>query len=144
MRTMLLFSALTVLAACSDDRAVTGPNAGGSSRPVPAANGAPATAPQATLITSAGFTSVSNAVGPTQTVLGMPGSQSATSTATCPAGSFAIGGGVTVIRGGQKLKVLTSAPNDALTAWSVTAEWGGDMYNMSDYGEFKTTVICIQ
>ena len=144
MRTILLLSAVAVVAACSDDRAMTAPTS--NNRPSTATRTpvTPAIAPQASVFAATSFTSLNTVVGATQTVLGMPGSQTATSTATCPAGSYATGGGVVVTRGGQKRKVTTSAPNDGLTAWSVTGEWGGDMYNMSDWGEFKATVICIQ
>jgi hypothetical protein len=141
----ITLSAVVLLAACTDDRSATAPGTGRAPSAVADV------APSASVAAQAGgkpttpaFTTISTVVGPTQTIFGYPGNQGATSTATCPAGSVAIGGAYSVTNGFKDLRITSSKPNATQTAWQVSAGWYGDDFNGTNMGTFTATAICIK
>ena len=141
MRTLLSISAIALLAACSDDRAVTAPLA---------ANGPAVSAPTAALSTGtqaagkpAAFSSVTAVTGPTKNVFGYTGYLAASSTAACPSGSVAVAGGFAVTTGAKDVRIYDSRPNPAGTAWVVSAIWYGEDFTGSNVGTFAATAMCI-
>jgi hypothetical protein len=62
----------------------------------------------------------------------------ATATATCPGGTNVVGGGWTQVDGTFQIHYLRNRPNDAGTAWEVTAENAGPNTNRN----FRAFAIC--
>jgi len=150
MRTRLFLftvtAAVSTLVACSDDRSTTGPRTPEGKSPAVSADvaGPTGSGVQAAARPSYGFTTILTVVGPIRTVLGAADNEGAQSAATCPTGSFAIGGGYNVSSGLADVRITSSKPNDTNTAWIVSGAWFGAPYNGTNYGEFYATAVCIR
>jgi hypothetical protein len=146
MRTLLLLSALAVVVACSDDRQMTGPadarNATLSDVHASAATARAASKPTPEPTTPS-FSSITTVVGITRNVL-TQGPLMSTSTATCPAGYVAIGGGFAITHGGNDVVVLQNKPTSDGTGWAITAQWFGGTTDQNIYGAFNAVATCIK
>ena len=143
MRTLLSISAIALLAACSDDRPTTAPNT--PALPPSAANAGAETAAVAQAGGKpASFSLITTAAGAAKTVFGDPGNQGASSVATCPTGSVAVGGGFAISAGAKDIRILDSKPNAAGTAWVVNAAWYGDDFTGTNYATFAAVATCIK
>ena len=144
MRTILSISAMTLLlAACADDRPVTGPSSEQIKPTSPGAATGPTLA-QAAAGKPASFSLITTAIGTTKSVFGEPSNQGASSIATCPAGSVVAGGGFSISIGARDIRIIESKPNAAGTAWIVNAAWYGDDFDGGNYASFSAVATCIK
>jgi hypothetical protein len=145
MRSIILLSALSLLAACNDG-ATTSPSSNRPSAPSaaradvnkdyppgPSGSGKPLSGPTITIVES--FNAHMAGAG---NVVGFP--STGTLTKTCPVGTQLIGGGFNIYGGiVTDLHVNSSVP-DGANGWKVNVTETGD-WNSSAY--FTVTAICI-
>lgn len=145
MRTQfLLVSLVAMLAACSEQQQPTSPTTAARTEPrsgdYSAAANTAGGAPQAKPVDQVGF---SKAVTIFSDPLYVPAGQLAAGEATCPTGSFAIGGGHSIFLTGG-VKVLSSHPDvnavgDIPRAWTLTM----DNTTGATQAGFRVWAVCV-
>lgn len=142
MRSVILLSALSVLAACGNDGTATSPNSNRSiapaaaradARPDQMAGGKPQAGPTITVVTS-----TSGVVAGVGNITGFPSTGSLAK--ACPAGTQVIGGGFTITSGPATDVHLNSSVPDGANGWKVNVTNTG---NSSSYTYFTVTAVCI-